>query len=107
MGLNRARHVEGARNGVFQYSRIFILSTPRSGSTLLRYILDTHPDICCPGEISIGALCAHLSTAVHYTTAQLRASNETHRARLTAAEVRSVVDSLMNSYAELKKKSIW
>ena len=35
---------------------IFILCTPRSGSTLLRYILDTHKDIFCPPEPHLGML---------------------------------------------------
>lgn len=29
---------------------IIILGAPRSGTTLLRRLLDAHPDICCPGE---------------------------------------------------------
>lgn len=35
---------------------IFILCTPRSGSTLMRYILDTHNDIFCPPEPHLGML---------------------------------------------------
>lgn len=33
---------------------IFILSCYRSGSTLLRYVLDSHPEVYCPPEISLG-----------------------------------------------------
>lgn len=29
---------------------IILLGMPRSGTTLLRRLLDAHPDICCPGE---------------------------------------------------------
>jgi hypothetical protein len=29
---------------------IIILGCPRSGTTLLRRLLDAHPDLCCPGE---------------------------------------------------------
>lgn len=35
---------------------IFVLTLPRSGSTLLRYILDTHTAIHCPPELHLGAL---------------------------------------------------
>ncbi|HEX5720776.1 MAG TPA: sulfotransferase [Thermoanaerobaculia bacterium] len=34
---------------------VLILSMMRSGSTLLRYCLDTHPDVFCPPELDLGA----------------------------------------------------
>jgi protein-tyrosine sulfotransferase len=37
---------------------VFILTCPRSGSTLLRYLLDAHPDLACPEETNIAQLCA-------------------------------------------------
>lgn len=44
---------------------IFILSCHRSGSTMLRYVFDTHPDIYSPPELFLGraadALCMFLS----------------------------------------------
>jgi hypothetical protein len=33
---------------------IFVLTVARSGSTLLRFILDSHPDLACPPETNIG-----------------------------------------------------
>ena len=39
---------------------ILVLCNARSGSTLLRYLLDTHPDIAAPPETPLGALCASL-----------------------------------------------
>lgn len=41
-------------------SQLFILSCERSGSTLLRYIVDTHPRIACPGHLYLGRLCQYL-----------------------------------------------
>ena len=35
---------------------IFIVCNARSGSTLLRYLLDVHPDIACPSETAIAAI---------------------------------------------------
>jgi protein-tyrosine sulfotransferase len=32
---------------------IIVLGTPRSGTTLLRRLLDAHPDIACPGETNL------------------------------------------------------
>ena len=40
---------------------IFIASHARTGSTLLRYIIDTHPALCCPPELALGQLCSALS----------------------------------------------
>jgi hypothetical protein len=33
----------------------------RSGSTLLRFLLDAHPDVACPPETNLPALCAQLA----------------------------------------------
>lgn len=38
----------------------FIVSLARSGSTLLRVLLDTHPDIVSPPELNLSALLQHL-----------------------------------------------
>jgi hypothetical protein len=41
---------------------VFVLCGGRSGSTLLRFILDSHPDLACPPETNMPALCAQLAT---------------------------------------------
>lgn len=41
---------------------VFVLSAARSGSTLLRFILDAHPSLSCPPETNIPGLCAQLAT---------------------------------------------
>src|SRR5260370_2420454 len=40
---------------------VIILTVGRSGSTLLRFILDTHPELACPPETSIGQVCVGLA----------------------------------------------
>lgn len=40
---------------------VFVLCMGRSGSTLLRFILDGHPDLSCPPETSLPALCGQLA----------------------------------------------
>lgn len=42
-------------------SPVFILTASRSGSTLLRFILDSHKDLACPPETAIGQTCAQLA----------------------------------------------
>jgi hypothetical protein len=44
---------------------VFIVSPARSGSTLLRYILDTHPEIVSPAELNLSALLLHAADTWH------------------------------------------
>lgn len=44
------------QHGSGHSSGIFVLSLPRTGSTVLRLILDTHPEIFCPDELHLGRL---------------------------------------------------
>jgi len=54
-------HDDGLGHGVPVTDPVFVLCMGRSGSTLLRLILDTHPDLACPPETGIPALCAQLA----------------------------------------------
>ena len=40
---------------------VFVLTGSRSGSTLLRFILDSHPGLACPPETSVATACASLA----------------------------------------------
>jgi len=88
---------------------IFIVSTERSGSTLLRYIIDTHSQICCPGELAGGSLCAHLQLLLSRTVCQpgnnLSDSAESSARALTIT--RQVFSGIMNAYARARGKSVW
>lgn len=90
-----------------KWQQVFVLSLPRSGSTLLRLILDTHPDICCPGELSLGQLCDDLYRALYYSIAQASTDNEAARVAITLAKTREAVGGFMGSYAAVKEKRIW
>jgi hypothetical protein len=41
---------------------VFVLCTSRSGSTLLRFLLDAHPELACPPEIRFPFVCTQLAT---------------------------------------------
>jgi hypothetical protein len=41
---------------------VFVLCSARSGSTLLRFVLDAHPELACPPETNVPALCGQLAT---------------------------------------------
>lgn len=87
---------------------VFILSCERSGSTLLRYIIDTHPQACSPAHLHLGQLCRSLYTAAYYSIGQTaETADEAARERLAAVEVRRVVDDLMGRYARAKGKQVW
>jgi hypothetical protein len=40
---------------------VFVLCMARSGSTLLRFLLDAHPELACPPETGLPALCGQLA----------------------------------------------
>lgn len=40
---------------------VFVMCMGRSGSTLLRFLLDAHPDLACPPETNLPALCSQLA----------------------------------------------
>jgi protein-tyrosine sulfotransferase len=91
-----------------QVAPIFILSCERSGSTLLRYIFDTHPQVSSPAHLHLGQLCSSLYKTVYYSIGQtMSAADEATRERLVAAEVRRIVDDLMGRYAKTKGKRVW
>jgi Sulfotransferase family len=48
-------------HGALVTDPVFVLCVGRSGSTLLRLVLDTHPDLACPPETNIPALCSQLA----------------------------------------------
>jgi hypothetical protein len=96
-----------SNDGKHAASPVFVLCTPRSGSSLLRYILDAHPDICCPAELSLGEVCERLYGAVYFTTAQVSATGDEAQSEFASDEVRRIVNDLMGSYAKLKHKQIW
>lgn len=88
---------------------IFILSCERAGSTLLRFIMDTHPDVCSPGELVLGRVCESLLHMVSSTSIDqpITAFNEMARYRASFQEVRKIVSGWLDAYAKSKGKKIW
>jgi hypothetical protein len=76
---------------------VFIVCCARSGSTLLRYILDTHPQIACPPELHIASLLGQLSWRW-----QILESSE-----VALGHVRNLVDKALGAYAQQRQKKIW
>ena len=87
---------------------IFILSLPRSGSTLLRNLVDTHSQICSPGEINLASLCWHLRFTLTRTFGRVQGEISRQQiADLVAVETRRIVSGIMEAYARGKGKEIW
>ena len=45
--------------------QVFIVTAARSGSTLLRYLIDAHPDVSSPPELNLSALLEHAADTWH------------------------------------------
>ena len=89
-------------------SPVFVLSHERSGSTLLRYIIDTHPEICSPAHLHLGQLCVSLYTSILFSIGQtMDVTDEAMRERLVISETRRIIDELMDHYVRAKDKRMW
>lgn len=87
--------------------QIFLVSCDRSGSTLLRYVMDTHPQVCCPGELDLGPLCRSLQITLDAVSKLRSRGSEGERERWVVEQIRQLVQGLMDSYARAKGKSAW
>jgi hypothetical protein len=54
--------LEASPSGFSFADPVFVLCNGRSGSTLLRFLLDAHPELACPPETNLPSLCAQLAT---------------------------------------------
>jgi hypothetical protein len=67
-------------------SPIVVLTAARSGSTLLRLLLDVHPDVACPPETNIVKTCAKLGAAWKTINNRQKLSGPAIAAIISAAE---------------------
>lgn len=92
-------------------SPVFVLTSSRSGSTLLRFILDSHPELACPPETTVASSCVSLlrSWAILEEAGSegkpLTDSTEVPAAGI--AVVQSAIDGLFSSYLRRRGKRRW
>ena len=98
---------QGVGNRLGSTSPLFILSCERSGSTLLRYIVDTHPEITCQAGLNLGGLCAALFRTTFYSVGQVMATDETEGSSRSIERVRQFISDLMAEYTTAKGKRLW
>lgn len=91
---------------------IVVLGVPRTGTTLLRRLLDSHPDICCPGETFLLTSAArflrpdHVSGGIEYGLASGLSAAGVPRAR-TIAALRAFVEGFFREIADRAGKPRW
>jgi protein-tyrosine sulfotransferase len=92
-------------NGADPLRPIFILCTARSGSTLLRILLDAHPEIACPPELNL----CNIFEAISFSTNSVAAGDDEHGAgqRLATALSREVTEAIVAAYPKRAAKTRW
>jgi hypothetical protein len=87
---------------------VFVLCNGRSGSTLLRFVLDAHPDLACPPETNLPQLCVQLATVWSLIEGAPLSANrgdeppEIPEAAITG--VRETMDRMVGSYLARRGK---
>jgi hypothetical protein len=87
---------------------VFVLCAGRSGSTLLRFLLDAHPDLACPPETNVPALCGQLATVWSLIEgaplSQNRGDEPPDIPDAAIAGVRETMDRMVGSYLTRRGK---
>lgn len=90
---------------------VFVLCAARTGSTLLRFVLDAHPDLACPPETEVPELCKQLAKTGSFLTGMpLRKERDGTLAALpvpVAAGVGGVVGQLIGQHLARRGKRIF
>jgi protein-tyrosine sulfotransferase len=87
---------------------VFVVCNGRSGSTLLRFLLDAHPELACPPETNLPAMCAQLATVWSLIEgAPLSANRGDEPPVIPEAAIfgiRATMDRMVGSYLERRGK---
>lgn len=92
----------------FPEEPIFVVCHARSGSTLLRYLLDTHDDIVCPPELHLPLLLEHLARVYRILyTDRLEPSEGLSLDEKVRVECRRTVDRAIHDACRTPTKRRW
>jgi Sulfotransferase family len=88
---------------------VFVLCGARSGSTLMRFVLDAHPEFACPPETNVPQLCAQLATVWSLIEGAPLSSNRGDEPPeipdAAIAGVRETMDRMVGSYLARRGKT--
>jgi protein-tyrosine sulfotransferase len=87
---------------------VFVLCNGRSGSTLLRFVLDAHPELACPPETNLPGLCVQLATVWSLIEGAPLSANRGDEPpeipQAAIAGVRETMDRMVGSYLARRSK---
>ena len=83
---------------------IFIIASARSGSTLLRFLLDSHPSIACPPETNLVEACAALCNVARVLSTDCGSSPLGAQG---IEQARTAIESLLGEYSRSRGKIRW
>jgi hypothetical protein len=87
---------------------VFVLCNARSGSTLLRFLLDAHPELACPPETNLPVLCGQLATVWSLIEgaplSQNRGDEPPNIPDAAITGVKETMDRMVGSYLDRKGK---
>jgi hypothetical protein len=83
---------------------VIVLTGARSGSTLLRMVLDAHPDLACPPETNIPRLCTEFSKLIVKLDP---ASNTGSVSEPAMRQIKSLTDFIYSGYLTRRGKRRW
>ena len=83
---------------------IFVAASARSGSTLVRFLLDSHPHIACPPETNVAEACMALCNVARALDAE---SGQVGQEKAGFSEARTAIESLLQPYLRSRGKRRW
>jgi hypothetical protein len=111
VGSNGSSAQALANTAVLRPDPVLVLCMGRSGSTLLRFLLDAHPELACPPETSLPALCGQLAVVWSLIEgAPLAAERDAAPPRVpdaAVAGIRRMLDEMTGSYLERRGKRLF
>ena len=86
---------------------VIVLTCGRSGSTLLRLILDAHPKLACPPETSLGDVCSRMGMLLMLLEGPAPNGGSTVLSDAAADSIRSWVRASFGTYLTRRGKIRW